>query len=256
MYHDEIVEEIHRIRQEYSRSFNHDLEAIFADLQKKQAESGIKVVDLSRKPDLTKRWRRKKLMIAQAQDYQKMTPEEYLEWEAQQEFRYEYVDGEILAMTGGTIPHTKIYLNFYTALRPHLSQRGCEAYVSDVKVRDSKNNRYFYPDLVVTCNAEDLKSRDFIQHPKVIVEVLSPSTRKYDRDDKLKYYQQFSSLQEYVLVDSESISVEIYQRGEGKIWHYCRYTEGESITLESIEFTCAIEVLYEGVNLEIPEKKD
>ncbi|MGB3513452.1 MAG: Uma2 family endonuclease, partial [Microcoleaceae cyanobacterium] len=87
-------------------------------------------------------------------------------------------------------------------------------------------------------------------HPKVIVEVLSPSTEKYDRGDKLKYYRQFPSLQEYVLVDSESISVEIYQRGEGKVWHYCGYTEGESITLESIEFTSAIEVLYEGVNFE------
>ncbi|NEQ77221.1 MAG: Uma2 family endonuclease [Okeania sp. SIO2C9] len=195
-------------------------------------------------------------MIAQPQDYQKISPEEYLEWEAKQEFRHEYVDGEILAMTGGTIPHTKIYLNLYTALRPHLSKRGCEAYVSDVKVQDSKNNRYFYPDLVVTCNTEDLKSRDFIKHPTVIVEVLSPSTQKYDRGDKLKYYRQFPSLQEYVLVDSESISVEIYQRGEGKIWNYCGYTEGESITLESIEFTSAIEVLYEGVNFETSENTE
>lgn len=189
-------------------------------------------------------------MIAQPQNYQKMTPEEYLEWEAKQEFRHEYVNGEILAMTGGSIPHNNIALNFYTALRPHLRQRGCQVNVSDVKVRDSKNNRYFYPDLVVTCNAEDLKSRDFIEHPKVIIEVLSPSTEKYDRGDKFKYYRQFLSLQEYVLVDSESISVEIYQRGEGKIWHYCAYTEGESITLSSIEFTSAIEVLYEGVNFE------
>ncbi|NEQ38132.1 MAG: Uma2 family endonuclease [Okeania sp. SIO3I5] len=210
-------------------------------------------------------------MIAEGQNYQKMTPEEYLEWEAQQEFRYEYVDGEILtktgvryeyidkeilAMTGGSIPNNNIALNFYRSLYSHLSQKGCQVNVSDVKVRDSKNNRYFYPDLVVTCNAEDLKSRDFIEHPKVIVEVLSPSTEKYDRGDKFKYYLQIPSLQEYVLVDSESISVEIYQRGEGKIWRYCAYTEGESITLESIEFTCAIEVLYEGVNFETPEKRE
>ncbi|MGB3508869.1 MAG: hypothetical protein WBA93_06440, partial [Microcoleaceae cyanobacterium] len=100
MYQDEIVEEIHRIRQEYSCSFNHDLKAIFADLQKQQAESGNKVVNLSRKFGIIKLWNNKKLMIAQPQDYQKMTPEEYLEWEAQQEFRHEYVDGEIFAMTG------------------------------------------------------------------------------------------------------------------------------------------------------------
>ena len=189
-------------------------------------------------------------MIAQPQDSQKITPEKYLEWEAEQEFRHEYVDGEILAMTGGSLPHNDIALNFYTALRSHLRQRGCRVNVSDAKVQDAKNSRYFYPDLVISCNPDDLKSRDFIEHPKVIIEILSPSTEKYDRGNKFKYYRQFPSLQEYVLVDSESISVEIYQRGEGKIWHYCAYTEGESITLSSIEFTSAVEVLYEGVNFE------
>jgi Uma2 family endonuclease len=189
-------------------------------------------------------------MIANPQDYQKMTPEEYLEWEAKQELRYEYIDGEILAMTGGTIPHTKIYLNLYRALYPHLSQRGCEAYVSDVKVQARTNSRYFYPDLVVTCDSDDLKARDFIQNPKVIVEVLSPSTESYDRTKKLKHYRQIPSLQEYILIDSEEITVEVYQRGEGKMWHYYEYEAGEAIFLPSIEFECAIELLYEGVSFE------
>ncbi|NER07355.1 MAG: Uma2 family endonuclease [Okeania sp. SIO3C4] len=91
-------------------------------------------------------------MIAEPQNHQKMSPEEYLEWEAKQELRYEYIDGEILAMTGGTIPHSKIYLNFYTALRPHLHQKGCETYVAGVKVQANENSRYFYPDLVVISN--------------------------------------------------------------------------------------------------------
>ncbi|MGA9380106.1 MAG: Uma2 family endonuclease [Phormidium sp.] len=186
-------------------------------------------------------------MIANPQDYKKMTAEEYLEWESQQELRHEYVDGEILAMTGGTIPHNEIALNFYTALRPHLRQRGCRANVSDVKVQANQNSRYFYPDLVVTCDPEDLKSRDFVQHPKVIVEVLSPGTANYDRGDKFKYYRQMPSLQEYVLVDSESISVEVYHRGEGKMWLYYAFTNGDTIALESIGFECAIELLYEGI---------
>ncbi|MEB3342130.1 Uma2 family endonuclease [Okeania sp.] len=190
-------------------------------------------------------------MIAQPQNHQKISPEEYLEWEAKQEFRHEYIDGEIIAMTGSNLPHNDIAINFCMALKSHLRQRGCRVNMSDAKVEDTKNSRYFYPALVISCNAEDLKSRKFIEHPKVIIEVFSPSTEKYDRGDKFKYYRQFSSLQEYVLVDSKSISVEIYQRGEGKIWRYCAYTEGESITLESIEFTFAIEVLYEKVNLEI-----
>ena len=189
-------------------------------------------------------------MIANREEYQKMTPEEYLEWEAKQELRYEYIDGEILAMTGGTLPHAKIYLNFYRALYPHLSQRGCEAYVSDAKVQTNQNSRYFYPDIVVTCDPDDLKAKDFIQHPKIIVEVLSPGTASYDRTKKLKYYRQIPSLQEYVLVDSEEIAVEVYRRGEGKMWLYYEYEAGEAIALDSIEFECAIELLYEGVSFE------
>lgn len=191
-------------------------------------------------------------MIAEPQYPQKMTVEEYLEWEAKQELRHEYIDGEIFAMTGGSIPHNSIALNFYRTIYPHLRQRGCEAYVSDVKVQASKNSRYFYPDLVVTCDTEDLQSRDFIQSPKVIVEVLSPSTASYDRGDKFKYYRQILSLQEYVLVDSEQVSVEVYHRGEGKMWLYYAYTDGDEIELSSIEFKVQVPIglLYEGVTFE------
>jgi Uma2 family endonuclease len=188
-----------------------------------------------------------KIMIAEPQYTQKMTAEEYLEWEAHQEFRNEYVDGEIIAMTGGSLPHNDATLNFYTALRPHLRLRGCRVNVSDVKVQANQNSRYFYPDLVISCHPEDLKSRQFINHPKVIIEVLSPSTSSYDRTKKLKYYRQIPSLQEYVLVDPEEIAVEVYVRGEGKMWHYYEYTAGETIALKSIEFECPIELLYEGI---------
>jgi Uma2 family endonuclease len=189
-------------------------------------------------------------MIANPQYSPKMTPEEYLEWEAKQEFRHEYIDGEIIAMTGGSLAHNDIALNFYRSLYPQLRQRGCRVNVSDVKVQANKNSRYFYPDLVVSCHPDDLKSREFIQHPKVIIEVLSPSTANYDRTKKLKYYRQISSLQEYVLIDSDEIAVEVYQRGEGKMWHYYEYEAGEAIALASIEFECAIELLYEGVSFE------
>ena len=189
-------------------------------------------------------------MISQPQYPQKMTVQEYLEWEANQEFRHEYIDGEILAMTGGFLPHNDIALNFYRALYPHVRQRGCRVNVSDVKVQARKNSRYFYPDLVVSCHPDDLKSREFIQHPKIIVEVLSPSTATYDRTKKLKYYRQIPSLQEYVLVNFEEIAVEVYQRGERKMWLYYEYEDGEKIVLESIEFECLIKLLYEGVSFE------
>lgn len=189
-------------------------------------------------------------MIAEPQHPQKMTAEEYLAWEAKQEFRHEYVDGEIIAMTGGSLPHNDIALNFYTALRPHVRQRGCRVNVSDAKVQARKNSRYFYPDVVISCNPDDLKARDFVRNPKVIVEVLSPGTANYDRGDKFKYYRQIPSLQEYILVNSEEITVEVFQRGEGKMWLYYEYEAGEAIALPSIEFECPIEVLYEGVSFE------
>lgn len=189
-------------------------------------------------------------MISNPQHSQKMTAEEYLEWEAKQELRHEYIDGEIVAMTGGTLPHNNIALNFYTALRLHLRQRGCMIYVSDAKVQARKNSRYFYPDLVVTCHPDDLNAKDFIQNPKIIVEVLSPGTATYDRNKKLKYHRQIPSLQEYVLIESEEMGVEIYRRGDGKLWLYFAYEAGEAIALESLEFECAIDLLYEGVSFE------
>lgn len=137
-------------------------------------------------------------MIAQPQHSRKMTAEEYLEWEATQEFRHEYIDGEIYTMTGSSIPHNDIALNLYRTLYPHLRSRGCRVNVSDVKVQANQNSRYFYPDLVISCHPDDLQSRQFIQHPTVIIEILSPSTANYDHTKKLKYYRQIPSLQEYI----------------------------------------------------------
>src|ERR687886_1838932 len=102
-------------------------------------------------------------MIAISQQSEKMTIEEYLEWEPQQDLRYEYVNGEVFAMTGGTIPHNDIALNLYTALRPHLRSRGCRVNVSDVKVQVSPKSPYYYPDVIVSWDPQDLNARKFIQ---------------------------------------------------------------------------------------------
>ena len=109
---------------------------------------------------------------------------------------------------------------------------------------------YFYPDLIVSCHTEDIKARKFIQNPKLIVEVLSPSTSGKDREEKFRYYLTIPSLQEYILIDSEKISVERYCRGEGRMWLYYPYTTGDMITLSSIAFEFPIEMLYDSVGLE------
>lgn len=192
-------------------------------------------------------------MMANSPQPQKMTIEEYLLWELDQDLRYEYINGEVFAMTGGTIPHNDIALNLYTALRPHLRPRGCRVNVSDVKVRVTSKSPYFYPDLIVSCDRQDLNAHKFIQNPKLIVEVLSPSTSSKDRGEKFRYYLGMPTLQEYLLIDSEKISVERYCRGEGRMWLYYPYTTGDIITLSSIEFELPIELLYEGVGFETEE---
>ena len=189
-------------------------------------------------------------MIAIPQQPQKMTIEEYLAWELDQDIRYEYINGEVFAMTGGTIPHNDLALNLYRNLYPHLRPRGCRVNVSDVKVQVTPKSPYFYPDLIVSCHPDDLNARKFIQNPKLIVEVLSPSTSNKDREEKFRYYLTMPSLQEYILIDSEKIYVERYCRGEGRMWLYYPYTTGDIITLSSVEFELPIELLYENVGLE------
>ncbi|MBV6625883.1 MAG: Uma2 family endonuclease [Rivularia sp. (in: Bacteria)] len=189
-------------------------------------------------------------MIAIPEQPQKMTIEEYLEWEPLQDIRYEYLNGEVFAMTGGTIPHNDIALNFYTALRSHLSSKGCKANVSDVKVQVTPQSPYYYPDVIVSCDPEDLKARKFYKNPKLIAEVLSPGTSSKDRGEKFTYYLKMPSLQEYILIDSENISVERYCRGEGRMWLYYPYTAGDIVTLSSIELEIPIELFYEGVIFE------
>lgn len=188
-------------------------------------------------------------MIATLQP-QPMTIAEYLKWEPLQERRYEYVNGTVIAMTGGTIPHNDIALNLYRALYLHVRSNGCRINVADVKVEVSSNSPYYYPDVVVTCDPRDITARKLIRHPKLIVEVLSPGTEAKDRGEKFAHYRSSPTLQEYVLIESEKVSVECYRRGEGRLWLYTPYTAGDSLTLESLAFSCPIEQLYEDVLFE------
>ncbi len=188
-------------------------------------------------------------MIA-IQDSSRLSPEEYLAWECHQEIRYEYAQGKIVAMTGGTIPHNDLALNLYTALRPHVRQRNCKINVADVKVQISATGAYRYPDVVVSCSEGDRQATTLFQSPTLIVEVLSPGTERKDRGEKLQEYRQLASLQEYILIDSSKVCVECYRRGEGRMWLYTAYGPGDIVELSSLGFSCPIELIYEEVQLE------
>ncbi len=177
-----------------------------------------------------------------------LTIEEYFAWEQQQEIRYEYLEGELIAMTGGTIPHNDIAINLLMALRPQIRSANCRINMADVKVRVSPT-AYFYPDLVVSCDERDRNAIKLIEFPKLIVEVLSPSTEADDRGRKFKHYQLLDSLQEYVLISSEYMSVECFRRSENKFWIYAPYSAGDLVTLESVGWSGAIELIYEDVQL-------
>jgi Uma2 family endonuclease len=192
---------------------------------------------------------------SQASTLQPMTPAEFLQWEETQELRYEYVNGEVVAMTGGTIPHNDLALNLYRALYDHVRSRGCRINVSDVKVKVRR--RFRYPDLVVTCDDRDKSAIKLFRYPKLIVEVLSPGTEAVDRGQKLREYQSLSTLQEYVLVNSDQMIIEVYRRGEKRVWLYESYGNGEIVELQSLEFSCAIDQIYEEIVLsEIIEPDD
>jgi Uma2 family endonuclease len=180
----------------------------------------------------------------------KMTIADYLDWEPQQECRYEYVHGDVIAMTGGTVYHNDIAINLLTALLPQVRARGCRINMADVKLCVGEDGLYYYPDLLVSCHPQDLNARKFIQFPSLIAEVLSPGTADKDRTDKFIDYQTITTLQEYLLISSEKISVECYRRGEGRMWLYYPYGVGDEIELASIGVRVSIEELYVGINFE------
>jgi len=188
-------------------------------------------------------------MVAEPQS-RRLSPQEYLDWEATQDIKHEYLDGEVFAMTGGTIAHNLISGNFYALLKSHLRGKGCRVFISDVKVQVSERGAYFYPDVMVSCDERDRPAVNLIQHPCLIIEVLSPTTEAFDRGEKFRRYRQLSSLQEYVLIDTSSISVDRFRRLSETQWELQSFTAEDTLELTSIDWYGAIALLYEDVIFE------
>lgn len=170
-----------------------------------------------------------------------ISPDDYLAAERTAEVRHEYVDGEIFAMVGASRRHNRIAGRIFTALSQAARRRGCEAYMSDVKVRVEAANAYYYPDVVATCARDD--DDPYIVHaPALIVEVLSDSTEAIDRREKRANYQKIPSLREIVLVSQTDRRVEIYRR-QGDGWIAEIVTEGE-VVLDSLDTTLGLDDVY------------
>lgn len=186
-------------------------------------------------------------MIALRDSTPRLTPAEYLAWEEQQEFRYEYVDGEIRSMTGGTVNHSEIVTNLIAILKNHLRGGGCRILNSDGKVQTIESTSYFYPDISVTCDERDRTADKFVSHPCLIIEVLSASTEAYDRGKKFRKYRRSASLQEYVLVSTSELCLDVYQKNERGRWELITYGDGDIVELKSVNLAISIEQIYENI---------
>ncbi|MEL7039013.1 MAG: Uma2 family endonuclease [Cyanobacteria bacterium J06592_8] len=181
---------------------------------------------------------------------QSITPEEYLNWEEKQPLKYEYIDGQVLAMTGGSIPHNDIAVNLTTALKNHLRGKGCKVSMADAKLGVSEAGPFYYPDVMVTCDEKDRRATKIIYHPCLIVEVLSPGTEAVDRGRKFQNYRRISSLREYVLIETRQIFVERFHLNQNGVWELYNSGEGDEINLTTVDLSFPIEMLYEDVILE------
>ena len=180
----------------------------------------------------------------------KMTPQEYLDWEEKQPIKYEYMDGRVFAMTGGTIPHNEIAINLTMALKNHLRGKGCKVLIADAQLGVSEKGPFYYPDVMVSCDARDRRATKVIYHPCLVVEVLSPGTEAFNRGKKFQNYRRISTLKEYVLIDAEEINVECFRPNPNGVWEIYNYGEGDEVNLTSVDLNLPIEMLYEDVVLE------
>lgn len=188
-------------------------------------------------------------MITSPQPF--LSLEEYLQLEEQSPVKHEYIDGRVHAMVGANDAHVTIALNLATVLRHHVRCSGCRVYLSDMKARIESLNRYFYPDIMVTCDPRDRESPLEKRFPCLIVEVLSDSTEAFDRGDKFADYQSLESLQEYVLISSKRPRVECFRRNAAGLWVLQFYTDPQTpFRLETLGFEDQVALLYEDVSFE------
>ena len=177
-----------------------------------------------------------------------MSLEEFLAWEANQPTKHEFLDGEIFAMAGASRAHGTIALNLAALVRPAIRKTGCHAYIADMKVVPPGQRSVRYPDLVMTCDPRDLEDEQITRFPKLIVEVLSRSTAAVDRGEKFEEYRRIPTLEEYVVIDSTQVLVEVWRRGED-LWTFKDHGPGTAFRLESIPLELLVNDLYEDIEL-------
>ena len=180
-----------------------------------------------------------------------LTPKEYLTFERKAIIKHEYRRGHIVAMSGASFAHNFITLDTATRLNIQLFGSECQVAASDMRIKETQTNSYFYPDVVVFCGEPISEDEDFdtLLNPTVIIEVLSPSTETYDRGEKFEHYKQIESLKEYILISQDKISLEHFLR-QNQQWQRTEYCKvGDVVLLSSIDCELHLREVYARTQL-------
>ena len=186
--------------------------------------------------------------MARPQQKQLFDATAYLAWEAAQPERNEFMAGEVFAMVGVRQAHNVATLNLASQLRTELKGSPCRVFVESVKTRIEAADCFFYPDVLVTCDARDRATPEYLSHPLLVVEVLSGSTAAFDRGNKFAAYRKLESLQEYLLVDLDSRRLELFRRNPENHWVLYDYGAGESIELATLSISIPVDLVFEDTD--------
>lgn len=188
-----------------------------------------------------------------------MTEDEYLAFDRASEFKHEYHNGEVVAMSGGTINHSTLAGNMFYLIKEGLGKSGpCRVYNSDVRVLVGKK-QYVYPDVTVSYDVSDHQGEsDILRSPHLVVEVLSPGTERMDRGQKFQWYTNHPCIEEYVIINTRVQLVELYRREhgtDGYTWRYLSWSAGEEVELACLDLQIAVDDLYAGLRIPLPEER-
>jgi len=178
-----------------------------------------------------------------------MTRQEYLDWEARQETKHEFLDGmvyDVYAMTGAPNAHVTVTLNLAALCKTHLRGTPCRTSISDMKLLVA-DDAMFYPDVFVTCDPRDRDTEYHKAFPSLIVEVLSPSTAGYDRGSKFAAYRRIETLKEYALIDPGLLTVDLFRRDETGHWVLYPTDKDGTAEFASIGLTVSLADIFEDV---------
>jgi Uma2 family endonuclease len=190
-------------------------------------------------------------------EQKKYSIEEYLEKETAADFKSEYRNGEVIPMAGGTANHNRIAGNFYFHCLPSAQKLNCEVFIGDMHLWIEEHRLYTYPDIMIIIGEPiyEGNKQTAVTNPVIVIEVLSESTRSYDRGDKFRFYRSISTLKEYILIDQSEYYIEQFSRTDNNSWLFNEYSGSEAkLNLVNLELQIALTDIYRRVDFDSQER--